>query len=203
MSVPSRDNKYFNTYKNFFIESLRSQKIKTLFILNDKERYLKNIFDNDCYIKENINKNLEDWQNKIIYLSQKNYLFEENILSNIVLGEDQKDIDGDRLKNCLKISNFINAEKEFPEGLNTQIGGNNFKISGGQQKKIQISRCFYQITTEKKLIILDEPTENLDSESKIIFFKELNKYKNKLEKNMIFKILGDINIFFNIVQNDL
>ena len=32
---------------------------------------------------------------------------------------------------------------------------------------------------------------------------ELNKYKNKLEKNMIFKILGDINIFFNIVQNDL
>ena len=127
---------------------------------------------------ENINKNLEDWQNKIIYLSQKNYLFEENILSNIVLGEDQKDIDGDRLKNCLKISNFINAEKEFPEGLNTQIGGNNFKISGGQQKKIQISRCFYQITTEKKLIILDEPTENLDSESKIIFFKELNKYKN-------------------------
>ena len=32
---------------------------------------------------------------------------------------------------------------------------------------------------------------------------ELSKYKNKLEKNMIFKILGDINIFFNIIQNDL
>ena len=58
MSVPSRDNKYFNTYKNFFIESLRDQKIKTLFILKDKERYLKNIFNNDCYVKENINKNL-------------------------------------------------------------------------------------------------------------------------------------------------
>ena len=32
---------------------------------------------------------------------------------------------------------------------------------------------------------------------------ELNKYKNKLEKSMIFKILGDVNIFFNIIQNDL
>ena len=32
---------------------------------------------------------------------------------------------------------------------------------------------------------------------------ELNKYKNKLEKNMIFKILSDINIYFNIIQNDL
>ena len=58
MSVPSRDNKYFNTYKNFFIASLRDQKIKTLFILEDKERYLKNIFNTDCYVKENINKNL-------------------------------------------------------------------------------------------------------------------------------------------------
>ncbi|WP_440924342.1 hypothetical protein [Candidatus Pelagibacter sp.] len=32
---------------------------------------------------------------------------------------------------------------------------------------------------------------------------ELTKYKNNLENNMIFKILGDINIFFNIIQNDL
>ena len=45
-------------YKNFFIASLRDQKIKTLFIFKDKERYLKNIFNTDCYVKENINKNL-------------------------------------------------------------------------------------------------------------------------------------------------
>ena len=127
---------------------------------------------------ENINKNLDDWQNKIIYLSQKNYLFEDNILSNIVLGEDKKDIDKDRLENALKISNFIKTKDEFPNGLDTQIGGNNFKISGGQQKKIQIARCFYQITNEKKLLILDEPTDNLDKETKIVFFDELKKYKN-------------------------
>ena len=32
---------------------------------------------------------------------------------------------------------------------------------------------------------------------------ELNKYKNKLEKNIVIKILNDINIYFNIIQNDL
>ena len=32
---------------------------------------------------------------------------------------------------------------------------------------------------------------------------ELNKYKNKLEKNIVVKILNDINIYFNIIQNDL
>lgn len=127
---------------------------------------------------ESINKNLDDWQNKIIYLSQKNYLFEDNILSNIVLGENERNIDKDRLENALKISNFIKTKDEFPNGLNTLIGGNNFKISGGQQKKIQIARCFYQITNEKKLLILDEPTDNLDEESKIIFFNGLKKYKN-------------------------
>jgi len=127
---------------------------------------------------ENINKNLDDWQSKIIYLSQKNYLFEEDILSNITLGEEKENINNFRLENALKISNFINTKEEFPDGLNTQIGGNNFKISGGQQKKIQIARCFYQISNEKKLLILDEPTDNLDKESKIVFFNELQKYKN-------------------------
>ena len=127
---------------------------------------------------ENINKNLDNWQNKIIYLSQKNYLFEDDILSNIILGEDKENLDKERLKKALIISNFSKMEKEFPDGLKTQIGGNNFKISGGQQKKIQIARCFYQITNDKKLLILDEPTENLDAESKAIFFNEIIKYKN-------------------------
>ena len=42
----------------FFIEKLKVQEIKTLYIINDKEKYLKNIFKNDCFIKENIKKNL-------------------------------------------------------------------------------------------------------------------------------------------------
>jgi ABC-type bacteriocin/lantibiotic exporter with double-glycine peptidase domain len=143
---------------------------------------------------ESINKNLDDWQSKIIYLSQKNYLFEEDILSNIILGESEKNINYDRLENALKISNFTNTKEEFPNGLNTQIGGNNFKISGGQQKKIQIARCFYQITNEKKLLILDEPTDNLDKESKIVFFNELQKYKNNKTVILISHNTDDLKI---------
>ena len=126
----------------------------------------------------NINKNLDNWQNKIIYLAQKNYLFEENILSNIVLGENEDNINKNRLEKALQISNLSKTINEFPNGLHTQIGGNNFKVSGGQQKKIQIARCFYQITSEKKLLILDEPSDNLDSESKFIFFECLKELKN-------------------------
>lgn len=58
LSVPTSDNKYFNFYKKFFIESLKAQKIETLFILKDKEIYLKDIFNKNCFTKENINKDL-------------------------------------------------------------------------------------------------------------------------------------------------
>ena len=58
MSVPTSDNKYFNFYKKFFIKSLKAQKIETLFILKDKEIYLKDIFNKNCFTKENINKDL-------------------------------------------------------------------------------------------------------------------------------------------------
>ena len=32
---------------------------------------------------------------------------------------------------------------------------------------------------------------------------ELNQYKNKLEKNIVFKIINDIDVFFNVIQNDM
>ena len=58
LSVPNKNNKYFKDYKDFFIESLKSQNIETIFVFKDKEKYLENILNNDCYIKKNINKNL-------------------------------------------------------------------------------------------------------------------------------------------------
>jgi len=58
MSVPKRNNKYFDDYKKFFIESLRSQKIETIFFFNEKEIYLKNIFTKECLNKDKINENL-------------------------------------------------------------------------------------------------------------------------------------------------
>ncbi len=150
----------------------------------------------------NINKDVENWQNKIIFLSQKNYLFEEDIISNIVLGEDIKNINKKRLDQALEISNFAKTIKDFPEGLHTEIGGNNFKLSGGQQKKIQIARCFYQITDEKKLIILDEPTDNLDYESRLVFYKNLKKYKNNKTIILISHISEDLKICDKIFDLD-
>ena len=144
--------------------------------------------------KVDIKLNYEKWQEKIIYLSQKNLLIENTLLSNITLGEKINEIDQKKLDYSLKISNFYNSLNDFPDKLNTQLGGNNFKLSGGQQKKIQIARCFYQIDERKKLIILDEPTENLDLTTKNIFFKNLKNLKEKFTIILISHLIEDLEI---------
>ena len=128
----------------------------------------------DVDIFENIN----NWQNRIVFLSQKNYLFEDTIISNIVLGEKEENIDQKKLKYALNISNLNN----FIENLNlkekTVIGSNNISLSGGQQKKVQIARIFYQLDKNKKLLIFDEPFENLDDETRQIFINEINNLRS-------------------------
>ncbi len=57
LSVPDKDNLYFQNYKDFFLKKLEEQKIEIIFIVGkQKKKYLKNIFkDPECYSEQNIN----------------------------------------------------------------------------------------------------------------------------------------------------
>ena len=55
LSVPNKNNQYFDNYKTFFIKKLIEQKIETIFIIGKKEVFLKNILKENCYKKEFIN----------------------------------------------------------------------------------------------------------------------------------------------------
>ena len=126
---------------------------------------------------KNIKQNVNEWQNKILFMSQKHYLFEDSILSNILLGEEPNNCDKNKLDFALKIANLEEFINSLKDKANTLIGSNNKSLSGGQQKKIHIARCFYRLNNEKNLIILDEPFENLDEVSKRIFLDQIQKIK--------------------------
>ncbi len=126
---------------------------------------------------KNIKQNVNEWQNKILFMSQKHYLFEDSILSNILLGEEPNNFDKNKLDFALKIANLEEFLNSLNDKANTLIGSNNKSLSGGQQKKIHIARCFYRLNNEKNLIILDEPFENLDEVSKRIFLDQIQKIK--------------------------
>ena len=124
-----------------------------------------------------IYKNLLSWQSNIIFLSQKNFLFEGSILSNIILDNKFEQANQSKFLDCLKVTNLEDFILNLPEKENTLIGSNNLNLSGGQQKKIHITRALYHLDIQKKLLIFDEPFENLDLETKSNFLKYINELK--------------------------
>jgi ATP-binding cassette subfamily B protein len=122
----------------------------------------------EIYIdNENINKyNLEDYRGAISVVSQEFYLFNTSIEENIFLANKTSKPKASKILDKSKIDSFIH---KFPEGYKSQVGKNGSNLSGGQKQKIALSRA---LAKETKIVIMDEATSSLDSESE----KQINQF---------------------------
>jgi ABC-type multidrug transport system fused ATPase/permease subunit len=107
------------------------------------------------------------WQNNIGYVSQSIYLIDASISENIFFGMNKEDIDFEKLKKCLEISNLNDFINGLPNGVDTIIGENGIQLSGGQRQRIAIARAIYH---DVDFLVFDEATSSLDglSEKKIM-----------------------------------
>ena len=116
---------------------------------------------------------LESFRSKLGVVLQDDFLFEGTIRENILF--PRPDATEEQLQQAVHAAYVQEFSDRFEDGLDTLIGERGVKLSGGQRQRIAIARA---ILADPKILILDEATSNLDTESETLIqasLKELMK----------------------------
>ncbi|MDP2402013.1 MAG: ATP-binding cassette domain-containing protein, partial [Actinomycetota bacterium] len=104
---------------------------------------------------------LDSLRTHIGFLTQEPILFNDTIYNNLVYGLDDLP-DDTRIRAALDDSYCTEFVETLPGGLETKIGDRGVRFSGGQRQRLALARVLLQ---DPDILILDEPTSSLDSES--------------------------------------
>ena len=114
--------------------------------------------------------NLSSYRKNLAVVLQDDFLFQGTIRENILY--PRPNASEKELQEAVKGAYVSEFTDKFEKGLDTIIGERGVKLSGGQRQRISIARA---ILANPKIIILDEATSNLDTESETYIQKSLNE----------------------------
>lgn len=118
------------------------------------------------------NYDLDCYKQQISFVGQETTIFSGSILFNIVLDEN---INSSQISNFIDFYNLDKIVAQFPNGLNTIIGEEGIKISGGQKQFISFLRALYK---KPEILILDEFSSSMDNEMETFCFSMIEKIKS-------------------------
>ncbi|HLA94766.1 MAG TPA: ABC transporter ATP-binding protein [Pyrinomonadaceae bacterium] len=115
---------------------------------------------------------LRDYRSHLGVVLQDNFLFDGTILDNIRFSNPEADFD--EIKEVCRIANADEFIEKFTNGYKTVVGERGVKLSGGQRQRIAIARA---LLADPRILILDEATSSLDSESEALIQEGLNQLR--------------------------
>ncbi len=115
---------------------------------------------------------LKGWQKYLTNVPQNIFLADTTIAENIALGVNKKNIDYEKINEVIEIVLLTNFIKKTKLGLETIVGERGLMLSGGQKQRIGIARALYK---RSKLLILDEATSAIDSQTEEIIMNNIYK----------------------------
>lgn len=132
---------------------------------------------------------LKDLYNKLGYVSQKAFLFNESIENNIDFGEGLKEISDKDIDKALEIAQASEFVNKMDDGKKSMIAQSGTNISGGQKQRLSIARA---IAKDPEIFIFDDSFSALDYKTDAILRNELKKSTQNSTKLIVAQRIGTI-----------
>jgi ATP-binding cassette subfamily C protein len=113
---------------------------------------------------------LEVIRKNVMLVLQETRLFNDTLRFNLTLGNN---FSQEEISKALKLAELEEKVKKLPNGLDTFVGKNGVKLSGGEKQRVAIARM---ILFKPKVVILDESTSALDIKTEERIFKNLYSF---------------------------
>jgi subfamily B ATP-binding cassette protein MsbA len=112
---------------------------------------------------------LDSYRQALGVVLQESFLFDGTIRENVAFS--RPDASEEEIRRVCRIARVDEFADKYPEGLSTVVGERGVKLSGGQRQRISIARA---ILADPRILILDEATSSLDSESEALIQQGLS-----------------------------
>ncbi len=124
-----------------------------------------------------ITDSIFELQKFIGYVPQHIFLIDDTLKRNIAFGIPDEEINDEKLRSVIEAAQLSEVVDQLPEGADAIVGERGIKLSGGQRQRIGIARALYN---NPEILILDEGTSALDTETENYIMESVGLLKGKL-----------------------